>query len=392
MAGRASPYDVIVDLLAEALGVSTERAAQLARSRSIRVLRYRDLVYVVLRRDMHGHYEGTSVLYHPASGESMVVEGYPHIQRVLLLGTAVPRHFIDKVYVEEKMNGYNVRVVEFRGSILALTRGGYICPYTTSRVRRLYGRQLARLLEAVGGSPVVAGEAVGLENPYTRFYYPEAPSWDFFVFDIFKRGLEPLPVEERHSLAADAGLRSVRLLGVYDKDDVAGIKGAVDMLEREGREGVVLKDPYYRVPPLKYTTGHINVADVEEGMRFPFDEGHTFIFSRALRQIFKAFEEGWSEERLRAEAERLGRAILAPALESLKHRASGGRVAEEFTLTFESHEELEEYLAHAASLGVQAMVVRLEYYDGKVKARLVKSKKTHEVYGRILRTGLSPLD
>lgn len=390
MAGEA---DAMVDLLAEILGVDRDRALQLSKSRSTRMLRYRDIAYLVLRRDMYGHYEGTTILYHIPSGDYMVVEGYPHIQRILLLGVAVPRHFIDNVYVEEKMDGYNVRIVRFRGRLLALTRGGYVCPYTTAKARKLYGRNLESLIDELDGSAVVAGEAVGAENPYTRFHYPEAPSWDLFVFDLLRDGgREPVPVDERRQLVSGAGLRNVPLHGVFEKHDIASIRRVLADLEQRGREGVVLKDPFYRVPPLKYTTSYINVSDIREGMKFPFDEGHTFIFPRVLRQIFLAYEEGWNDDRLSVEAERLGRALLAPALESLKRRTAGGKVAEEFTLTFDSMEELEEYLAHAASLGVQAVVVSLEYDGQAYRARLVKAKKTHEVYGRILRSGLSPLD
>jgi len=40
---------------------------------------------------------------------------------------------------------------------------------------------------------------VGLENPYTH-YHPEAPGWDYLVFDVSKRGLEPFPISEGRRL------------------------------------------------------------------------------------------------------------------------------------------------------------------------------------------------
>ncbi len=381
----------LAPLLAEALGIPLERAERLLQGRSTRVLRYRGLTYVVLRRDLGPHYEGTAVVL-TRSGAVRVVEGYPHIRRILLLGTAVPRHFIDRVVVEEKMNGHNVRVAMIEGEVYAFTRGGYICPYTTSRMRRTYGRALERLFDSLGEEALVAGEVVGLENPYTRYYYPEAPEWDYFVFDIFKRGLEPLPVAERRGLVEEAGLRNVPQLGVFLKDDWREILEVTRSLEELGREGVVLKDPEYRVEPLKYTTSYTNVHDIEEGMKYPFDEGHTFIFPRLLRQIFKALEEGWSEERLRAEAERLGRALLEPALEAVEAVREGRQLAEEFYLTFTSVEELEEFTAHAASLGVPLTVLSIEVGGEGVRALLLKHKRSDEEIRRILKTGLSPLD
>ncbi len=379
-------------ILSDALGVSKERAESLLKSRTTRVLRFKNFIYIALRRDILGHYEGTTVIIHEPSGKFRLVEGYPHIQRVLLLSVAIPKHFIDKVVVEEKMDGYNVRVVLFMGELLTVTRGGFICPYTTAKMRRLYGNSAAKLLEYLGENSMLVGEAVGLENPYTRFYYPEAPTWDFFIFDIFKEGLEPLPVYDRSKLIAEYSLRSVPIHGIVPKEDWEMISQIVKSLEEVGREGVVLKDPFNRVSPLKYTTSFINVRDIEEGMKFPFDEGHTFIFPRVLRQLFKAFEEGWSEDKLREEYERLGRALLRPALESIRKVAEGERVYEEFTLSFDSLSELEEYLAYAASLGIQAAVTQLDY-DGKIyKARLVKVKRSDQAIRKILRTGLSPLD
>jgi putative ATP-dependent DNA ligase len=384
-------YEDLAPVLAEALGISVERAGRLLEGRGTRVLRYKGLTYIVLRRDLGGHYEGTSVVL-TRSGGLRVIEGYPHIPRILLLSRAVPRHFIDKVVVEEKMDGYNVRVARIEGEIYAFTRGGYICPYTTARIRRAYAKALEKLFDTLGDEAVVAGEAVGLENPYTRYYYPEAPEWDYFVFDIFKRGLEPLPVAERRRLVEEAGLRNVPQLGVFLKEDWRDILEVTRGLEEVGREGVVLKDPDYRVEPLKYTTSYTNVNDIELGMKYPFDEGHTFIFPRVLRQVFKAVEEDWSEERLQDEAERLGRALLEPFIEAVREVLSGGHVAEEFYLTFHDMEELEEFAAYAASMGVPVSIVRIESSNGMIRALFLKHKKSDDEIRRILKTGLSPLD
>ncbi len=378
-------------ILSEALGVGLERARRLLESKSTRVLRYKNIRYIVIRRDIAGHYEGTSILI-SSTGEYRVVEGYPHIKRILILSTAMENHFIDDVIVEEKMDGHNTRIVLFQGEILALTRGGYICPYTTARFRRKYGEAARALIEDLGENTIIAGEVVGLENPYTRVYYPEAPDWDYFVFDIFVDGLELLDVAARRSKVEEAGMRNVPLLGKVAKNDWQTVMDIMRGLERVGREGVVLKDPYYRVEPLKYTTSYINVKDIEDGMNFPFDEGHTFIFPRVLRQMFKAYEEGWDQARLEAEALRLGKAILFPAVESVRKYARGEVIGEEFTLTFESRDELEDFVAHEASLGVPLTILALEESPHTIRARFLKHKKTPDYYKRIFKTGISPLD
>lgn len=378
-------------ILSEALNIPRQRAEKLLESKATRILRYKNIRYIVIRRDIAGHYEGTTILLDEQGGYRLI-EGYPHIKRILLLKKALETHFIDKIVVEEKMDGHNTRIVRFNGELYAITRGGYICPYTTMRFKRKYGEKANTVFDELGEDTVIAGEVVGLENPYTRVYYPEAPDWDYFVFDVFTGGLNPLDVEKRRALVEDAGLRSVPLLGVIDREDYEELRRILEKLERLGREGVVLKDPYYRVEPLKYTTSYINVKDIEDGMRFPFDEGHTFIFPRLLRQMFKAYEESWDEQRIEEEALRLGRALLVPALESIRKYSMGEMLGEVFELTFYSWEDLEDFVSHEAMLGVPLTILGVQEYPGILRARILKHKHTPEHYRRIFRTGLSPLD
>lgn len=375
-----------VDLVAEALSTSREEVSRLLSSGHLRAMRYRDLSYYVLRRAYRGFEEGTSVII--SSQGPVLVRGFPSIKRVLVLSLAVPRHFPGKVYVEEKMNGYNVRAVLVDGELYALTRGGYICPYTTVRLRRLYGEKLTSLLEELGNY-MVNGEVVGEENPYTRHRYPEAPLFDFFIFDIRSlSGNEPLPLEERYRLVEEHGLRGAPLLGVVDREDVEAIKSIVARLDREDREGIVMKDPENRVTPLKYTTSSANLGDVEAGMRFFFDEGRSYLYSRILREAFRVYEMGGAEET----AERLGRAIIEPLLASIEQVEEGGQLVEEFTLRFGSQEEAEEFLAFYESVGAPLLYYRVVSSEDEVVVRVAKAKETEDEFLRILETGISPLD
>ncbi len=381
----------VVELLAKALaevGVDTEGVdLESAASRRIfRVGRFEDLHYVSFRRQFRGVPEGSAVVF--AGGESRIVWGYPPIRRVLLPRVAIPKWFPGpSVVVEEKMNGYNVRVFEAGGKIYAVTRGGLICPYTTRRLRRLHGDGLASMLEDLGPDHYVAGEVVGLENPYTRYYYEESPRFGYFVFDIF-RGRERLAPREKYRIAPEYGLRTVRMLGEIKagEDGAERLKAIVEELEREGREGVVLKDPESRVEPLKYTTSHTNIGDLRLGMQFPFEEGRSFLFSRILREAFKEWEEG-----ARRYYE-LGSAILEPAIESIDRVSRGAGVYEEFELELGGVEESEEVLTFFASLGVSLEVVRVERGRDGVRAVFRKPRKSGAEISWILRTGLSPLD
>ncbi len=384
------PEPWMVTRLTEALGVDAGRVEELLSHGTIRLREYRGVVYALFRRSVLGFHEGTAVILD--RGSSMLVPGYPPIQRMVLPSVALPRHFIDEVVVEEKMNGYNVRVVLYNGKLLAFTRGGFICPYTTARLERLYGSKLRQLFSELDPAEhIVAGEVVGLENPYTRYFYPEAPRFDYFIFDIFRKNT-PMPPLERNGIVEKYGLKHVRHLATIRKDDVETFREIVKSLDRNGREGVVVKDPRYRVPPLKYTTSSTNIGDIRFGMRFPLEEGRSFLFSRILREIFRLYEEGVDLSKLDHVAVELGRAILEPAIESLRKVASGDMLYEEFTLVFGSREELDEFVEYMSELGVDIIVAGIEEGREGVKARIRKVKESWLQLRKMLETGLSPID
>ncbi len=384
-----SKVDEVLEHVSRTLDLERDLVKDLLNRRVLRYMEYRDIGYLVFRREWRGFREGTSILVY--SGNVKVVHGYPSIQRILLL-KAMKTHFIDKVVVEEKMDGYNVRVISFNGRILALTRGGYICPYTTARIIDLYGKELASLFKNEGEDIVLCGEVVGEENPYVQHYYPEAPLFDYFVFDIMV-GKEFMPISKRDEITSKYGLKQVRRLGILLKDDISGLKRIIDRLEESGREGIVLKDPMYRVKPLKYTTTYIHVNDLELGMKYPFDEGRGFLFSRILREIWKIYEEKLSDMELEERAKRIGLAILKPAIESIKRIEEGKAVYEEYTLRVPDIRVLDEFMEYMDKLGVNialAQVTPIE--NGYYKARIIKMKQTDLEYRRILRTGYSPID
>ncbi len=380
----------IARILSEALHIKPRRALSLASSRSIRVLRYRNITYIVLRRDIANFAEGTTIIV--GEKDHRVIPGYPHIKRILLPSKALPSHFIDKIVVEEKMNGYNVRVFIYEGEIYAATRGGYICPYTTHRVRESYGENIRSLIEASGETSIVAGEVVGLQNPYTRYYYPEAPDWDFFVFDIIRDGRR-VPHYDKYKMIEEYGLRGVRMLGVISKHDIDGLYRIMDDLEKEGREGVVMKDPLNRVEPLKYTTSATNIGDISIGMRAPFDEGRHFIFPRLLRELFMYYERNYSPEEIESKARKLGEALIKPALDSIKRFEREKAIGESFELPFSDYEFLEEFIDYMIRLGVDFSVISIEKNEGVTLFRGVKwMRETQRMFERILSTGVSPMD
>ncbi len=375
--------------VAEYLGLEEQVIKDLVNRRVLRYIEYKDLPYIVFRREWKGFREGTVIII--GSTTIKVIHGYPSIQRILLL-KAVQRHFIDQVIVEEKMDGYNVRVVFFEDRILAITRGGYICPYTTARLKHMYEEEFKKIFKRYDEDLVLCGEVVGEENPYVQHYYPEAPYFDYFVFDIM-RGKSFVKIKERDNIINNTKVKLVRRLGVIGKDDLNTLQHIVRRLERDCREGIVLKDPEHRVKPLKYTTTCTHLNDLELGMKYPFDEGRSFLFSRILREIWKIYEEGIDEKELAERAKALGLAILKPALESINRLREDKAIYEEYTIRVPDIRVLDDFIEYMDKLGVNIALAQVTPLpDGQVKARIIKMKNTDIEFRRILRTGYSPID
>ena len=235
--------DNILKRLAEILGITRDDLKK-KMSKTIRIMSYHGIDYVVLREDLGDFREGTVIFL----SERKIIHSYPSIRRLALL-EGVPLHMIDEIVVEEKMNGYNVRVVLVDNKVLAITRGGYICPYTTARIEKMYGDRLREALSEYE-DVVLAGEVIGTENPYVVYEYPEARGFDYFVFDVIKNGaLAPLSL--RDEIVEKYDLKRVPVLAQLDKNELERLREIVVDLDRRGREGVVIKDPMHRVPPLK---------------------------------------------------------------------------------------------------------------------------------------------
>ncbi|QPV61414.1 RNA ligase [Halosimplex litoreum] len=297
---------------------------------------YRGREYRYLPDARHGVERGTAIL------GSAVVRGFPSIPRVLVLDPGIVEFFDGPVTVEEKLNGYNVRVADVRPDEwddtdrddpvgpLAFTRSGRVCRYTTEIVR-----EQCDLGAFFADHPdlMVCGELVGPENPYTAHDYDDVDSVAFRVFDLRERATgDPLPVDERRALCETYGFEQVRSFGTDDpRAAVDAVADAIDELDWRGREGVVLAsaDGERR---LKYTTSAVHRSDLAHAFALPFDYGREFLFSRVIREVFQAVERDEAPAETRERARRLGESILLPAVETVRAVDRGEVVGEEHTV------------------------------------------------------------
>lgn len=313
---------------------------------------------------------GTCVFLEPFE----VVRGFPKISRTLMLYPAIIKHFSScrKVAVEEKMNGYNVRVSLIKNEIVAMTRGGFICPYTTEKAKEQISRDLFRDHPDL----VLCGEMVGPDSPYVPKTFYNIGSLDFFVFDVREKNSgNPMPVNERRKLMDEYGINSVRLFGEFDVGEAhAAIAEIIRSFGDTLREGVVIKDPAMLLPGVKYTSSLSNCQDLRYAFEFYNDFGRDFFFGRVCREAFQSVEWDEDEESARKRCQRLGESILLPMILTIKKIKAGEQIAENVQIRVKNLTTVSEFEEYLRLLGIDAVFEKPEKIGDEY---LVRIRKVH---------------
>lgn len=324
--------------------------------------------YYALPDARHGVERGTVIIEETGA----VIRGYPSIPRILTLDTGIRSLFEEEetVVIEEKLDGFNVRIADV-GEPLAFTRSGYVCPYTTARARDLLAPS-----DFFTDHPekMLCAELIGPETPYTTHDYDSIDSHAFRVFDIRERESgESLPVTQRRGLCEAYGFPQPRLFGRYEPTkSVSEIRDIVTELDASGREGVVMKSPDGDVM-VKYTTESQHHAELAYAFSLPFDRGQDFVFSRVVREAFQAAEFD-EDDGLRERAHDLGESILLPMVETIQDVADGETVGERQTVRGDP-ETIDALLDH---LHDQSLTLELETDRRENGERIVKFVKVAE--------------
>ncbi|WP_440953077.1 RNA ligase [Methanococcoides sp. FTZ1] len=306
-----------------------------------------------------------------------LIKGFPKIQRAMLLEPAINTHFsgIDTVCVEEKMNGFNVRAITLDDKIIAITRGGYVCPYSTEKAGQLLN------IDFFNDHPelVLHGEMVGPDNPYVpKKIYDDVDSLEFYVFDMrYKGSGEPLPIYERRKLAEEYGFTQVRLFGEFTKSEAPEkIRNIIRELGKIEHEGIVIKDPDMNIPPVKYTCSQSNCADLRHAFRFYNDVGRDYLFSRVVREGYQAYEWEENEEDLKKRCLRLGESILYPMIDAINDIGKGERIADEVQIRVSSLDTLSSFKEYLQRQGIEAIFEEPEETGDEFLIKIRKLNKS----------------
>jgi putative ATP-dependent DNA ligase len=293
-----------------------------------------------------------------------IVMGYPKIRRAMMLYPTLKNYFIDKIVVEEKLDGYNVRIAKIENEVVAITRGGRICPFTTKKALKFLNTDILDDYPHL----MLCGEMIGLNNPYVPHYYPEVDNiliknndknniienLGFYIFDIRHRETnKPLSIKEKDEMLEKYELSYVKPIGIFDKEGAhEHIKKIILKLDEEKREGVVLKDPDMLINPIKYTTHYTQCNDLSVAFRYVYDLGIDFMFSRLVREGYQSYEFNEKEKEMEKRAKNIGKSILYPMVDTIKNISNGELITEDFEIYLDSEEDLNEFLNYLKKLHI----------------------------------------
>ncbi len=272
-----------------------------------------------------------------------IVFGFPSIARILHLENGVRNAYTQPFYVEEKVDGYNVRVARVQGRVLVFSRGAYVCPFSTDRIVDFF--DVKKIFDDNPGM-VVCGEFAGPDNPY-NIEHPPYVKEDvrFFAFDLMMMNKpHKIPVDERYKIFDTYRIPTVRRFGRFSASDILALKRVVKELDETGCEGMVIKPTNPAEKILKYVTLGSCLRDINVTAPLMAEMASEFFTHRIIRAAMFIHEHGHSLEH--EVFTQLGKVLLKPVHESVTKAAEGRLIDEKFLLRFREEKNIQRMMDH----------------------------------------------
>ena len=330
-------------------------------SDNLQSLQYEGLQYFRLKKDISGYPRGTVFT------EGALVQGYQRIKRILALKEGIRRYIKGEFYVEEKMDGYNVRIKRIKDRVYTFTRGGFICPFTMDRLEDFISLSFFERYPDL----TLCAEVVGPENPYNSEPAPYIKEdIAFFVFDVKDPAGRSLPLPERYSIYEDQSLNSVKRWGPFTLKDTEKIKDIIRELDSLQREGIVIKDIHAR-EELKYVTPGSCIRDIRATAHLIPEIPGGFYIQRLIRLAMTLREFGIPlSESLFGET---GRALLEPLNESLEAVENAEKIKEVFRIRVNRKETIDRLFHHLKKTGISAKLISVEKEKDKYRVTFTRT-------------------
>lgn len=289
------------------------------------------LQYSRFREDFRAIPRGTVLLH------GRVVFGFPHIPRIFTLEKGIERNLLPgSFYVEEKIDGFNLRILQHEKAVYAFSRGGFLDLFATEKAREMELEPFFRDYP----DHALCGEMIG-NTPYTR--PTRAFDVRFFVFDIQDGEGAYLPCEEKYALLKHYRIRGVMVHGRFEQAD--SVPALALRLMKKGAEGMVLKSAD-RKKIVKFVNPYADIEDIAHNAALLFDMPSGFFLQRVLRSAIFLRDLGLSRQ---GYSLRLGRAFYDGLSRGFDQIEREGHVSEEFAVQVRNPDIWDAILRHTSS-------------------------------------------
>ncbi|MEM4272257.1 MAG: RNA ligase [Candidatus Bilamarchaeaceae archaeon] len=302
-----------------------------------------------------------------------VVYGYPKIRRIFSLESGVKRNFDGgkELWVEEKIDGYNLRAVYEGGKLYCISRGGFLDYFSTEKMA---GFPEISWFFSKCPRMVLHFEMVG-NTPYTQ----PARGFDvkYYVFDIGDGKNQFLDCGERRRICEKHGLNAVPLLAHMKSPDVKKLKEIAVSIDKGGGEGMVMRQENPR-KVLKFVVPSSDIRDLAQNSAQIFDMPAGFMKQRVFRSAVSVAELGLDKA---AYGRKLGEAMHSGLHACIR---GGGEVAEDFEVMVKSMETWKKITSHMP----REVEIRVDYTVREKGGFRIGFKKVYKQGSRQVRRAI----
>lgn len=321
------------------------------------------LKYARFTAEFRGFARGTVI------AGSRMVPAYPHIKRIFTLRKGIERNIkSDTVYIEEKIDGYNIRIAYINNTPVAFSRGGFVEYFVTEKLGDGIRKFLSKHQDAV-----LCAEVIG-NTPYTR------PTDKFdvkiLVFDIGRGDGGYLGCDERRRVLDKYEIESVPLLGRFEKTDIERIRQTALSMLKSKKEGIVIKSAD-RKEAVKYVTPFADIEDIANNSRLLFDMPLGFYMQRVLRSAMFIKDFGFDHAEY---ARGLGNAFYERLMQTLQQIESGEDADEEFEILIKNRKTWDMLMKQMSrEVKIEKIFEREENDRTRIRFRKIYRKTTRRL-------------
>ena len=322
-----------MDMLLVNLGFTENEVDQLLKSKQVVQEKYENLYYLRFLR-------GTSLFkrWTVIFNVNEIIPPYPPVRRIYNIKNGLTKHFGEKeFYMEELVDGYNIRIAYVLNKVVAITKDGIVCPFSTERIFDFF--DVEKFFKE-NPDLVLVGVIAGPDNPYVR----SSPTYiqediQFFLIDIMRKTTgEIMKVEDRMALAEKYNIPQVRSFGRFSVNQIKDVLEFVQMVDEEGNKGVVFKDPESKLSALKYTTPSYEVQLLSKSANYIMEVPSSNFIDSVLRIAAYVAEMKPDKRTVNGISTKIGKSLIEPVKELFDAIENKKPIDEKFKILVKSPE------------------------------------------------------